>query len=222
MRSGIDVGPVRPEDFDGVVELCVRARSETWTGSQVCSGDASTIARHLGALTAAPGATVLVARSDDAVVGLLLGRLIGPNMFTDEVNLAVEAVYVAAGQRRRGVGHALMHAASELALTAGAENVYAAPLPGARGVQRFFVRLGFTPAASHRVIATAALHRRLAAEVARRRSPRGLDEVIARRRQSRGDVASIALWSSPRASRSRHVRRAVQTRLDLESSTTIS
>lgn len=222
MRSGIDVGPVRPEDFDGVVDLCLRARAENWTGPQMCSGDAATIARHLGALTAAPGATVLVARGDDEVVGLLLGRLIGPNVFTDEVNLAVEAVYVQPAHRRRGVGHALMQSVVELALAAGAENVYAAPLPGARGVQRFFVRLGFAPAASHRVTGTAALHRRLAAEVARRRPTRGVDDLIARRRQSRGDLASVALWESSRTAISRHVSRAVQMRRDMESSTTIS
>ncbi len=222
MRPGVDVGAVRPEDFDGVVQLCLRARDETWTASQVCSGDAATIARHLGALTAAPGATVLVARSGDDVVGLLLGRLIGPNMFTDDVNLAVEAVYVDPAARRRGVGHALMQAAVEVALEVGAENVYAAPIPGARGVQRFFVRLGFTPAASHRVIAVAALHRRLAAESVRRPASRGLDEVIARRRQSRGGVGSVPLWGGSRGSMSKHVSRAVQTRLDVESSTTIS
>lgn len=221
MRSGIEVGAIRPEDVDRVVDLCRQARDETSSASQVCSGDAGTIARHLGALTAVPGATVLAARVEGEVVGLLLGRLIGPNLFTDEVNLAVEAVYVEPGYRRRGVGHALMQAAVELALAAGAENVYAAPIPGARGVQRFFVRLGFTPAVSHRVIATAALHRRLAAESARRPAARGVDEVIARRRQSRGG-APVPLWSGSRSAISRHVSRAVQIRRDLESSTTIS
>ncbi len=221
MRSGIEVGAVRPEDVEGVVELCARAREETWAGAQVCSGDAGTIARHVGALTAMPGATVLTARADGRAVGLLLGRLIGPNVFTDEVNLTVEVVYVEPRHRRRGVGHALMQAAVELALAAGAENVYAAPIPGARGVQRFFVRLGFAPAASHRVIAAAALNRRLAAESARRVAGRGVDEVIARRRQSRGEGVPASIWPS-RGVISRHVNRAVQTRRELESSTTTS
>lgn len=223
MRSGVEVRPIRPQDLDDVVALCLRARAEAWTGAQVCSGDADTVARHVGALTSAPGATLLVARDTDGVVGILLGRLLGPNVFTDDVNLAVEAVYVDPRQRRRGVGHALMQSAVEIALAAGAENVYAAPLPGARGVQRFFVRLGFAPAASHRVMAVAALHRRLAAEGARRRGPRGgLEEVIARRRQSRGESGSAALFAAPRGAISRHVSRAVQTRRPLESSTTIS
>lgn len=244
MRSAIEVSAVRPDDRDGVVDLCLRARGETWTASQVCSGDPDTVAGHLGALASAPGAVVLVARADERLVGFLLGRLLGPNLFTDEVNLAVEVVYVDGDHRRRGVGHALMLAAVELALASGAENVYAAPIPGARGVQRFFVRLGFTPAASHRVIPVATLHRRLTADVTRRGGSRRRDDVIARRRQSRdaaagsaagvasaplGPAASVAgrsdvsgLWESPRAAISRQVSRAVQIRREVSSSTTIS
>ncbi|KGM17223.1 hypothetical protein N867_07775 [Actinotalea fermentans ATCC 43279 = JCM 9966 = DSM 3133] len=232
MRAAIEVSAVRPDDRDGVVDLCLRARGETWTASQVCSGDGPTVARHLGALLSTPGAVVLVARGEDGLVGLLLGRLLGPNVFTDEVNLSVEVVYVDAAHRRRGVGHALMLAAVEFALSHGAENVYAAPIPGARGVQRFFVRLGFTPAASHRVSPVAALHRRLTSDVARRAGSRRRDDVIARRRQSRGsatDAGSVAsrsdvsvLWDSPRAAISRQVSLAVQTRRAVSSSTTIS
>lgn len=244
MRSAIEVSAVRPDDRDGVVELCLRARGETWTASQVCSGDPATVAGHLGALMSAPGAIVLVARADDGLVGLLLGRLLGPNVFTDEVNLAVEVVYVDGEHRRRGVGHALMLGAVEIALASGAENVYAAPIPGARGVQRFFVRLGFAPAVSHRVTSVATLHRRLTADSARRGGSRRRDDVIARRRQSRdaaavsatgaapapvGAAASVVgrsdvtgLWDSPRTVISRQVSRAVQTRRAVSSSTTIS
>lgn len=242
MRSAIEVCAVRPDDRDGVVELCLQARGETWTASQVCSGDATTVARHLGALMSAPGAVLLVARADDGLVGLLLGRLLGPNLFTDEVNLAVEVVYVDGQHRRRGVGHALMLAAVEFALAHGAENVYAAPIPGARGVQRFFVRLGFAPAASHRVIPVTTLHRRLTADGARRAGSRRRDDLVARRRQSREAAATAAaspvpvaavasataradvsaLWESPRTVISRQVSRAVQTRRDVSSSTTIS
>jgi len=111
VRPGIEVRPIRPEDMDGLVEVCLTARRETWTGSQVCSSDATTVTHQLGALTALPGSAVLVARSEDAVVGLLLGRAVGPNLFTDDVSYAVEALYVEPHHRRHGVGHALMLAA---------------------------------------------------------------------------------------------------------------
>ncbi len=237
MRPGIEVAPAEPADMDGLVRLCLAARAESSLGSQVCSPEPATLAQQLGALTAAPGGTVLVARAEGAVVGLLLGRLLGPNPFTDHVSLAVEALYVGSDHRRRGVGHALMVGAADVAASAGAEQVYAAPIPGARGMHRFFVQLGFAPAAAHRVTSTTALQRRLALDVtpARRSGPRGLEDLIARRRQSRagaitekaatenlprpGDAQAV---QPARLSISKHVKRAVQTRRDAESSTTIA
>lgn len=221
MRPGIEVRSVQPEDLGQIVEVCMSARREIWSGTQVCSADPETVASQLGALAGFPGGTILVARYDAVVVGVLLGRVVGPNVFTDDVNFAVEAVYVDPRYRRKGVGHALMLVAVELAIVAGAEHVYAAPIPGARGMQRFFVRLGFVPAAAHRVIATTSLHRRLTADAQARTGARPIDELIARRRQSRGDVTPVDqdAW---RGSITRHVSRAVHTRRALESSTTIS
>lgn len=233
MRPGIEVGPAEPADMAGLVRLCLAAREESSVGSQVCSPEPATLAQQLGALTAAPGGTVLVARSEGAVVGLLLGRVLGPNPFTDDVSLAVELLYVGSAHRRRGVGHALMVGAADLAAAAGAEHVYAAPIPGARGMQRFFVQLGFAPAAAHRMTSTSALQRRLAADgaaAARRPGPRGIEDLIARRRQSRAlpsaaplaHASDVQSLQAPRLSITKQVRRAVQTRLDAESSTTIS
>lgn len=236
MRPGTEVRTAEPADMADLVALCLTARQESSVGPQVCTADAETLAHQLGALTAAPGGTVLVAHSDGTPVGLLLGRLLGPNPFTDEASLAVEAVYVDPRHRRRGVGHALMVGAAELAEQAGAEHVYAAPIPGARGMQRFFVQLGFAPAAAHRVTSTASLLRRLSQDtgVTRRPGPRGLEDLIARRRQSRAAGASASAAAKAglqgvedaqpalRSSITTHVRRAVQTRRDIESSTTIS
>lgn len=235
MRPVIEVRPAEPGDMDGLVDLCLTAREESSVGSQVCSGDRHALAQQLGALTAAPGGTVLVGLADGVPVGLLLGRLLGPNPFTDEVSLAVEALYVAPGHRRRGAGRALMVGATEVAAAGGAEHVYAAPIPGARGMQRFFVQLGFAPAAAHRVTTIAALQRRLSGDGAgpRRAGARGLEDLIARRRQARASTGEIPVVPADdagapaepqgrRASITKHVRRAVQTRREVESSITIS
>lgn len=233
MRPGIEVRPAEPQDLNPLADLCLTARAESSVGSQVCTGEAADLAHQLGALATAPGGTVLVGLMDGAPVGLLLGRVVGPNPFTDETSLAVESLYVAPDHRRRGVGHALMTGAAGLATEVGAEHVYAAPIPGARGMQRFFVQLGFAPAAAHRVTTTAALQRRLAQDVVgvpgRRAAPRGLEDLIARRRQSRaatGEVPVVApaepVEPPTRRSISMHVRRAVQTRREVESSTTTS
>jgi GNAT superfamily N-acetyltransferase len=220
VRPGVAVRRVQPQDIDGLVGLCLTARGESWAGPQLCTSDAATIARQIGAFTGVPGSVVYLALSDRAVVGLLLGRIIEPNLFTDQSTFAVEAVYVDPKHRRRGAGHALMLAATETALKAGAEQVFAAPIPGARGMQRFFVRLGFLPAAAHRAIGTSVLHRHLTAySGGRRAGPRGLEDLIARRRQFRTEEPS---GQSDRGVSSRQVSRAVQTSLEAESRTTIS
>lgn len=243
MRPGVEVRAIRPEDLDELVGLCLGARAESAIGSQICSADPATLSAQLGTLAAAPGAVVLVAVDDSSVVGMLLGRCVGPSLFTDEVSLAVEAVYVSPSHRRRGAGHGLMLEAADVAERAGAATVYAAPIPGARGMHRFFVQLGFTPAAAHRVTTTAALQRRLSQDAAPRRRT-ALEDLIARRRRSRAeeDVVRVEgpatsgdgliapdpadlVESGQTARRSvitRHVRRAVQIRREAESSTTIS
>lgn len=250
MRPGVEVREVRPEDQDQLVGLCLEARAESTIGSQICSADPATLSTQLGTLAAAPGGVVLVAVEDSSVIGMLLGRCLGPSLFADEMALAVEAVYVSPGHRRRGAGHSLMLAAADLAERVGATTVYSAPIPGARGMHRFFVQLGFTPAAAHRVTTTAALQRRLSQDVTPRRRS-SLEELIARRRRSRagdaGQVESGAVaevqgmatgvggadrvdavekmdpgQAGRRSVISRHVRRAVQIRREAESSTTIS
>ena len=202
MRSVVRVRSITPTDLDAVVELVLDARGESSVASQICSPDAAAVAAQVGALTAIPGGTVLLAQddADGALVGLLLGRLVEPNLFTDATNLYVEAVYVAAGHRRHGVGRALMSEAVAHAAANGAEHVFAAPIPGARGMQRFLVQLGFAAAAGHRVASTTALQRRLADEPASRRSgARAIEDLIARRRQSRDGGPRVAAEVRPAA-----------------------
>lgn len=222
-----------PSDLEELADVCLAARDESSVGPQVCSADRRVIAQQLGALAAVPGGMVLVARTDGRVVGLLLGRLVGPNTFTDETHLAVEVLYVVPPQRRRGVGHALMAVAAEAAARVDAVQVYAAPIPGARGMQRFFVQLGFQPAAAHRATSLSALQRRLTQDTPRaprRIAPRHLEELIARRRKTRGATGEIPVvvatvgdaQPAVRSAMSMQVRRAVQMRIDRESSTTTS
>jgi len=100
-------------------------------------------------------------------------------------------------------------------------------------MQRFFVQLGFVPAAAHRVSTLSALQRRLTQDgtrAPRRMGARHLDELIARRRQARGSTDGVPVVVATmgegrpdvRSAMSTHVSRAVQTRTDRESSTTTS
>ena len=241
MRPGVQVRAAVPDDLDGLVGLCLEARAEAAVGAQLCSNDRDRLRHQLGTLLTAPGGQAMVGLLDGDLAGLLLARVVGPSPFTDEVSVHVEALFVRVGNRRRGLGHALLAGAASIAEEAGASQVFAVPLPGSRGVQRFLARLGFAPAAAHRVVSTDVLQRRLATDPAlvgsaRRGSGRGLEDLIARRRQVRamsGPVdlrgvpealaAAEALAQEPRRSSiSMHVKRAVASRREPESTTTIS
>lgn len=242
MRPGVQVRAAVPEDLDGLVELCLEARAEAAVGAQLCSSDAERLRHQLGTLLTVPGGHATVALLDGELAGLLLARVVGPSPFTEEVSVHMEALYVRVGRRRRGLGHALLAGAAQLAEEAGAGHVFAVPLPGSRGVQRFLARLGFAPAAAHRVVATEVLQRRLAADPAhaglprRAGSGRGLEDLIARRRQVRALSGPVDLRGLPealalaqgvpqeprRSSISKQVKRAVASRRDSESTTTIS
>ncbi|WP_233571558.1 GNAT family N-acetyltransferase [Cellulomonas triticagri] len=234
MRTPVAVRPARPQDLDVLVSLSLAARAESLVGSQLCTDDGDRLRHQIGALVAEPGALGLVGLLDDEVCGLVLARIVGPSLFTDEVTVSIEAVFVAEGARRRGVGHALLGGVVEEAQRVGASDVLAVPLPGARGMLRFLARLGFAPAAAHRVVSTEVLQRRLDADgatPARRAGRVGLDDLIARRRRARagrtsgasataGTAAAEARQS--RASTSMQVSRAEQTRRPRGSTTTTS
>ncbi|MBO3093564.1 GNAT family N-acetyltransferase [Cellulomonas dongxiuzhuiae] len=226
VRPGVHVRPVSSVDLEDLVDLCLQARAESGVGRQLCSDDRDRLREHLSVLAAAPDGLTLVATCDGEPAGLVLGRLLGPGLMSDTVVLSLDAVYVRPQQRRRGLGHAMLQAVAELAETTGVTDVYAAPLPGSRGMQRFLARLGFAPAAAHRVVSTGALLRRLALDVpapARRGGTRGLEDLIERRRRARAralDEEMLARQAT--ASMSMQVRRAVHNRRPSSSSTTTS
>ncbi len=233
MRPGVAVRPATPDDLDGLVGLCLEARAELGVGSQLCSDDPQRLRDQLTLLLSAPGGQVLAGLVDDEIAGLLLARFVGPGPFSDVVALNLEAMYVRGRARRRGLGHALLVAAATQADEVGAGEVYASPLPGARGMHRFLARIGFAPAAAHRVVTTSALQRRLAQDpsavlgTATGRVPRRrLEDLIARRRQARAAQDEVAVpveaARQVRTSISMQVNRAVQTRRPSSSATTTS
>jgi GNAT superfamily N-acetyltransferase len=234
VRPGVTTRPATPDDLDGLVALCLEARSELQVGSQLCTDDPQRLRDQLVVLLASPGGTVLTGLVDDEVAGMLLARVIGPGPFSEVVALSLEALYVRGDARRRGLGHGLLVAAATLAEEVGATEVYASPLPGARGMHRFLARIGFAPAAAHRVVTTSALQRRLTLEPSAvigtpsgRMPKQRLEDLIARRKQARasqgGDAtARLEAARQARASISMQVSRAVQTRRPSSSTTTIS
>ncbi|MCK0115783.1 L-amino acid N-acyltransferase YncA [Isoptericola sp. CG 20/1183] len=196
MRAAVTVRPATEDDLLEVAEL---AASVAPDGTTTAAADPGRLCEHLSVLLAA-GGEVLVAVEDGAVVGFLLVRVLGPRFYALTPSLYVDAILVAPRTRRHGVGRSLLVAALDLAAEAGAENIYCAPAPGAREMHRFLARLGFAPAAGHRVVAVPVLERRLAqgaspgATVVRRRdggrrrrdaTRAAIEDLVARRRRAR-------------------------------------
>jgi|GEM_PF-210947 len=195
MRAAVEVRPVEQDDMVDVAYLAERAVEESPTAVQGSPVDASRLLEHLSVLLGT-GGQVLVATHEGEVCGFVVLRVIDPLLFATTTSLYVDAIFVSPGARRRGVGHALLAAAAAVAGERGAENVYCAPAPGARGMHRFLARLGFAPTSGHRVVATATLQRRLAQEgprstrttvrVGRREATRAaIEDLVARRRRAR-------------------------------------
>ncbi|PZR51905.1 GNAT family N-acetyltransferase [Xylanimonas oleitrophica] len=196
MRSTPEIRPADRDDLVAVAALTAAARAVAPLGVPAEHATEDALLTHLSVYLAS-GGQVLVAEVDGQVVGFLLARTVGPHLFATESALVVDTLFVAPDARRRGVGHSLVSGAAALAGEAGAQHVYGVPPAGDRGMQRFLARLGFAPAAGHRVVATSALLRRFAQEgtaLPRREvRPRGrrestraaIEEIIARRRRAR-------------------------------------
>jgi GNAT superfamily N-acetyltransferase len=193
----LEIRPAREDDLPAVAALAAEARDDSPTGAQLGAQDTGRLLEHLSVLLSA-GGHVLVAKQDGQVVGVVLGRVVAAYLFARRASLYLDMVFVAPRARRHGVGHALLRAATDLAAEHECDDIYSAPVPGNRGVQRFLARLGFGPAAGHRVASVAALQRRLGtdptvrdgARPVRRFGGGGLEDLIARRRRARSVMES--------------------------------
>lgn len=209
MRHGPIARLAQPEDFSRVVDLLRQARADSPLGPQLCSPDSETLGEQLAVWCSIPGTSLLVADIGDEVVGVALTQHIGVHLFSDIEFLQLEALFVDAAHRRRGVGRLLMSLAAQVALDGGASHVVTMPLTGNRSEQRFLSGLGFQAAATRRIAEVPALQRRLEVLATPRRS-KGIDELIARRRRSRGlpptPPVGIALGATTRDA-TEHARR---------------
>ena len=191
MAGLIEVVDFSPADVGAVARLCLVAREESGLGAQLVGDEAERIEQHLDAFSQLEGAAILLAYSDHKVIGFALIRALSSALFFDRSSVYMEAIYVEDRFRRRGAGHALLNAVCDRADAVGATDIYAIPLPGARGVQRFLARLGVAPAGAHRVVPVSVLQRNLSTEINHGpRMSRSLEDLIARRRRSRTELHS--------------------------------
>lgn len=188
----LPVRDARVSDLPYLTDLALQAREESGLGGQICSDDRDRVQGQFGATLQLPGCRVLVPDEDEPS-GMLMLRVLEPGPFTPDVNVFIDAIFVTANARRRGIGQSLLLAAAVAADEAGAEYVFSVPIPGSRGVQRFLARLGFAPAAGHRSVSTAHLLRQLTADAhdvpdARRHRRGSIEALIAKRRSARQEA----------------------------------
>jgi GNAT superfamily N-acetyltransferase len=119
---------------------------------------------RLNAALADENCRVVVATADDGEIqgmAVLCVTTLGPLTSLQAVQL--NHVVVSKRHRKRGVGHALVAAAAAYADEKGVDQVVVGVSPTLRDVNRFYARLGFTPAVVRRVAPVAVLRRRLSA-----------------------------------------------------------
>jgi GNAT superfamily N-acetyltransferase len=162
-RSRIRVTVAHEADLPGVVELWRHMRDVVARMARLTPPPTLAAAQRLLADTELdPAARLVVARLDEQVVGMahLSVQPFAPRH--PGVAVHVDYLHVRPGNRRAGVGRALLGAAVAFADEVGAEHVVANVAPSLREANRFYARLGFGPVFVRRMVAVGVLRRRLA------------------------------------------------------------
>ncbi len=182
-RPTVHVRPATESDLPALLELWFSLRAIR-SGRSVREPSMSVVTaagERLREVLASSKCRVVVAESEDeGVVGMaiLSDTFIGQLMEMPAVQLS--HLVVAEGQRRHGVGRALLTGALAWAEEVGADEIVANVTPSLREANRFYARLGFAPLVMRRVVPVTTLRRNLAlsgprgATGPRRRAPLGL------------------------------------------------
>ncbi len=164
VRAALQVREARREDMPMLLELWSQLR-EQLPRRVLRNGvteTPTTAENRFEELLATPRLRLVVAESDEEIIGMAVLRP-GPNSaLVDLPTLEFSHVCVKAGNRHRGVGKALLGAAVAYADELGIEQVVASVFPAHREANRFYARLGFAPIAVRRVAPVALLRRQLA------------------------------------------------------------
>lgn len=147
------------------------------------------IAGRLSDALGRPDCRLVIAFVDGQPAGMAMFHAVRPDPLSDSTVLQMMHVVVAKAHRRRGVGHALVAAAADVADELRIEYVSVGVYPSLREASRFYARLGFAQVMVRRVAPVAVLRRRLAGDVATLR----VDDVVRRRTRMRRPVPAQRL-----------------------------
>jgi GNAT superfamily N-acetyltransferase len=167
-RPSVSVRPATEADLPAMIGLwsSLRAVRRDGVASRHCKDPTPAIVvgaeDRMREVLTSPKCRIVVAENEAGVVGMaiLSDTFIGQLMEMPAVQLT--HLVVAEGQRRRGVGRALLSGAVTWAEEVGADEIVASVLPSLREANRFYARLGFAPLVMRRVVPVATLRRNLA------------------------------------------------------------
>jgi GNAT superfamily N-acetyltransferase len=132
---------------------------------------------------------VVIACADGQPAGMAMFHAVRPDPLSDSTVLEMIHVVVAKQYRRRGVGHALVAAAADIADDLRIEHVSVGVYPSLREASRFYARLGFAQVMVRRVAPVGVLRRRLSGDVTTLR----VDDLVRRRTRMRRPVPAQRL-----------------------------
>lgn len=111
-----------------------------------------------------PGCRIVLACSGDVPAGMAIMRIARPDPLSENELVYLPHLVVSRASRNQGVGHALIAAAADFAAAVHVDHVAVGVYPLLRETNRFYARLGFAPAAVHRIAPVAVLRRRLGSD----------------------------------------------------------
>ena len=171
-----------PADFPDLLTLWDELRDQSGRGAPLApSPSTERLTKLLTKIEQDPTLGAVVAEVDGDVVGLACFVARPTSPFIETPVVSIDYLHVRNGFHRRGVGRALVAAASGFAEMAGAEHIGVSVLPHLREANRFYAKLGFSPLVVNRVTTVSALRRKLGTEAADQRALSGL---LARRRSA--------------------------------------
>lgn len=116
-------------------------------------------ASRLLAVIEDPGSDIILAAIDGEPVGMAVLRVAEAGPLSPTLVSHLSHMVVIGCARRKGVGRALVAAATEWGERRGVEQMVAHVDPGQREASRFFARLGFAPVSVRRVATISVLRR---------------------------------------------------------------
>lgn len=163
-RVNVRVRPATPDDAPALSALVqsVDTSSGPFSGKALDDTSSEHLCERFAQILKYEDRVLLVATDDSGeVVGMLSARddQIGAIDLTPVLH--VTQLMVTPGQRRRGVGRALLAGAVQVADEHGADKVLATAAAGSREGNRYLARIGFAPLVVHRLASTATLRRSL-------------------------------------------------------------